>query len=217
MLTALLTAAVLAATPAKAPARKEPGAAAAAQAPAPSVPPFEVLIPQKMLEDFLWAAMPVKRSVTEDVEVLGMASKVNLEVTLSRPRVHVTPAGIGVTLDFHVDGPAGLSADGVTTPKFELTVLEGQHLLEGKMTGATISETGLELPLGDVVPPVRFPAGAMGPVQVGDVTVLAEAWAKEVSLEDGQVRVKGTWTFKKPEPAKAPRSAPEKKDPAKER
>ncbi len=212
----LLVAALLTATPpsTKPTPKKE---ATPAAAPAPVVPPFEVLIPEKMLEDFLWAAMPLKRTVDQEVGLLGFSQRVNLDVTLSRPRVRVTPSGIKVTLDFHVEGPGGLTADGVTTPRFELSVLEAQHLLEGKVTGATISETGLELPLDAVVPPVRFPAGAMGPVQVGDATVQAEAWAREVVLEEGQARVKGTWVFKKAEPPKAARSGSEKREPAKER
>src|SRR4051812_12553690 len=76
---------------------------------APAGPPFETVIPERALEDFLAAAMPLRKLVTQDLEVLGFSQKVNLDVTLSHPHVRVTPAGIGVTLDFHVEGPGGLA------------------------------------------------------------------------------------------------------------
>jgi len=192
MLPLLLVAALLSGTPAKKPA-KHPKATAAKTADLHEG--LEMVVPERMLEDLLQAALPVTRTVTRDVALLGFSQSVELKVTLKNPKVKVTPAAIYVALDFDVSGPGGIATSGQATPRFELTVLDGKDLVEGKLTGATLGASGVELPVTDLVEPIHFPAGASGPIDAAGVTVQCEGAARKIVLEKGQVRITGGWHF----------------------
>jgi hypothetical protein len=169
----------------------------------PPEPELEWVIPQQMLEALLVAAAPFDRVIHQDVSMLGMSRKVRLDLRLTRPRVQVTPAGIRVTFDYDLRGPAGLSSRGQATPRLELRALEGRGLLEGRLTGAKLAATGVEIPMEDLMDPVRIPASLEGPLELGTSRVLAALHAREVVLEEGRVRVRGGWSFQRAPPAAA--------------
>ncbi len=180
---ALLLALLLAGTPESAPA------------PAP-----ELVLPEGMLQSLLEAAAPFNHVMDEEVSVLGISRKVRLDLRLTRPRVAVAPDGVRVTFDYDLRGPAGMSQRGQLTPKLELRPLEGRGVIEGRLTGARLSATGMEIPLDDLFDPVHLPALAEGPLDVGGTSVQAAVEAKEIVLEPGQIRVKGAWRFAKAPP-----------------
>lgn len=162
-------------------------------------PELEIVIPERMLEDFLVAAAPFDQTLTREVAVLGFTRSVKLDLTLTNPKVKVTPAGVVVTMDYLLRGPGGVTSKGVATPKLDLKAVEGKSLLEGRLSGAKLSATGgIELPVEELLEPIQFPAGATGPIPVGNSVVEAQAHAREVLLEKGKVRVKGAWSFTKP-------------------
>lgn len=162
-------------------------------------PELEIVIPERMLEEFLVAAAPFERTITRDVGVLGLTRTVSLDLTLTKPKVKVTPAGIQVTLDYWIRGPGGISSKGQATPTLQLRAVDGKGLLEGKLTGARLSAAGgIELQMDDLLEPIQFPVAVMGPIPVGDSVIDAQTVARDVILEDGKVRVKGAWEFKKP-------------------
>src|SRR5690606_24267675 len=110
MISTLLVLATLAAEPAAAAKAAAPAAAPAAatsEAPtaaAPSGPAFELLIPEQMIEDFLVAASPYQRTITENIELFGMTKKVRVDLTFRNPKVKVTPKGVLVTMDYEAHG-----------------------------------------------------------------------------------------------------------------
>lgn len=182
MLSSLLLAAVVAASPA-----------------APSAPPMELVIPEQMLQDLLQAAAPYHRTVKEKMELLGFSQTVTLELTLTHPKVKVTPQGVLVTLDYDLVGPGGVTSKGQATPKLELRAVPEKNEIEGRFTGGKLSATGdLQITIDDLLDPVHLPAGTTGPLELGDTQVIATGRAREVVLEPGQVRVRGEWKFEKP-------------------
>ena len=188
---ALITA--LAASPSSGAARSKPNAPAAS---ARAGTQLEVLIPERMLEDFLQAAAPFERTIQRQIGAFGLGRTVDLHLRLTNPKVKVTPEAIYVTLDYQLTGPGGLSSTGRATPKMVLRPLPDSGLLEGRLTGASLSVTGgLEIPTEELVDPVQFPASASGPLEVGEATVMAEGRARDVVLEPGRIRVKGAWSF----------------------
>lgn len=201
---ALLVLVLLAATPdAGAPAEPAPpseAAAAPAPAEAPAAPELELVLPERMLEEFLVAAAPFDRVIHHEASVLGMSRRVRLDLRLMRPRVKVTPAGIRVTFDYDLRGPAGLSARGQVTPRLQLRALPEKGVLEGRLTDARLSASAVEIPVEDLMDPVLLPVLAHGPLDVGPSRVQAEVAAREVVLEEGRVRVLGRWSFSRAPP-----------------
>lgn len=195
MIATLLVLSTLAAEP-SVPAESEPAVEAKA------APQLELLIPQQMIEDFLAAAMPYERTVNQQVGAFGIMQTVKVHLRFTHPRVSVTPKGVVVTMDYVLKGPGGVTSRGRATPRMELRALNDQNLIEGKLTGARLSATGgINIPMDDLMEPVRFPAGADGPLDVGGKKVIAQGRAREVVLEDGVVRVRGDWEFKQPQVA----------------
>ncbi len=168
---------------------------------------LELIIPERLIEELLTAAAPFDRVIHQEVAAFGLTQRVRLDLRLMRPRVKVAKEGVRVTFDYDLRGPAGLSARGEVTPLLQLRALPGRGVLEGRLTGAKISATALEVPLDDLVDPVLIPAMAEGPMEVGPQTVHAELSAREVVLEEGRVRVLGAWLFRKAPAAPAKVSA----------
>lgn len=162
-----------------------------------SEPTVELVVPERMIEDFLSAASPYKRTLTQDVNVLGFSKKVQLNLRLTDPKVKVTPEAVFVTLTYDLKGPGGITSRGRATPRMVLRVVEGKGLIEGRLTDAKLSAAGgIDIPVDDLIEPVRFPAETSGPLAVGDTKLQAAFRASDVELEKGQVRIKGLWTFK---------------------
>lgn len=191
MIPALLVSVLLAADP----------VAAAPESPASEAPPeLELVIPAKMLESLLEAAAPFERKITQQVVLMGFSQKVNVDLRLTSPRVEVTPKGVRVTFDYVLKGPGGITSRGRATPKMELRPIPDKGIIEGRLTGAKLSATGgIEVPVEDLLEPVQIPASASGPLVLGDKKIQAEGRAREVVLEDGLIRVRGTWDFKRAE------------------
>lgn len=193
MLSTLVVLLTLAADPGAEPSEAQTAAATADAARGPAV---ELLIPEQMIEDFLTAAVPYKTTVIQNVNVFGFAKKVQLNLRLTDPKVKVTPDAVFVTFAYDLKGPGGITSRGKATPRMDLRVIEGKGQLEGRLTGAKLAATGgLDIPVDDLIEPIRFPAVASGPLSMGDTKLQAEVNATGVELEKGQVRVKGRWTF----------------------
>ncbi len=171
-------------------------AAEPAESEVTSEPSVELLIPQEMIEEFLVAATPYTRIITRDVNVLGFSKKVQLNLRLTEPKVKVTEKGVFVTFAYDVRGPAGTSARGRATPQMELRIIKSKGIVEGRLTGAKLSAAGgVDVPMDDLIEPLRFPAATSGPLVMGDTKLEAKIHATDVVLETGNVRVKGRWSF----------------------
>lgn len=156
-------------------------------------PGFEMILPEKMIEDLLSAAAPFDREVKKNAGFLG---DVRFNVRLKNPRVKVTPSGIHVTLDYYVSSASGLGTSGTARPRLELKPDENSGDLIARLVDATISSTGITLPLEQAVEPIRLPASATGPLQLNGRTIEASGRAERVVLENGRVRVIGSWSFR---------------------
>jgi hypothetical protein len=151
------------------------------------------VIPEKMIEDLLSAAAPFDRELKKNAGFLG---DVKFNVRLKNPRVNVTPTGIHVTLDYFVSSASGLGTNGTARPRLELNPDGDSGNLIARLVDATISSTGITLPLEQAVEPIRLPTSATGPLQLGGRSVEASGRAERVVLEEGRVRVIGSWSFK---------------------
>ncbi|MBX5483952.1 MAG: hypothetical protein IRZ16_19180 [Myxococcaceae bacterium] len=199
MIAPILVLAALAAGPSPRDRKPAPAATRSAAAETPRPSSLELVIPEKMIEDFLLAASPYERTITTEIALLGLTQRVQVNLIFRNPRVKVTPKGVLVTMDYEAHGPGGLSSRGTATPRLELRALPDQDVLEGRLTGAKLSGTGdLEIGIDELIEPVRIPAGISGPIDLDGKQVIAQGHAREVVLEDGVVRVKGDWSFQEP-------------------
>lgn len=161
--------------------------------PEPDVPGFEMVLPEKMIEDLLSAAAPFDRDIKRNAGFLG---DVRFSVRLKNPRVRVMPNGIFVTLDYSIGSASGIGTSGTARPRLELKPDGDSGDLMAKLVDATLSGTGVSVPLDQVVDPIKLPASAAGPLQLGGRNIDASGRAERVVLEDGRVRVIGSWKFR---------------------
>lgn len=166
-------------------------------APVESAPAFELVIPEKMLQDLLEAAAPFDRDIKRSVQVMGFSQDVTVSVRLSKPKVAISPSGVRVTMNYALASGSGLiGTSGVITPRLELKPDAKTGDLVARMVDASMSSTGVSVPLEDVVDPIHIPASTNGPLDVGGRNVDASAKITRVALDDKTIHVFGSWTFK---------------------
>lgn len=160
-------------------------------------PEFEAVLPQQMLQDLLEAAAPFDRDVKRTVSVLGFNQDMTVSIRLNHPKVAISPSGVRVTMDYALSSASGgLGTSGTIAPRLELKPDEKTGDLVAKMVDATLPSSGAAVSLQDVVDPIHIPATTSGPLEIGSRMVDASTKISRVKLEDGQVRVFGTWLFK---------------------
>lgn len=204
MLLSLLALTVLAADPVAASTSTAPTAGKSTEA---NRPRLELVIPEQMLEDFLEAAAPIRRTATQKLEVLGMTQSLEFNLTLTHPRVKVKPKGVFVTMDYDLRGSGGFASNGRATSRLDLRVVPDKNVIEGRLLDTQLSGTDLTIGLDELLEPILIPAGASGPLELGDNQVIATGRTREIVLEQGLVRIRGDWEFKKPSKSAASKDA----------